>query len=594
LYSGNDALNIEMTEEVIGFEYQNAYDLSKYAFDKLISTLNIDFCGLRFGTVCGISRQQRSELLLNSMVKSAVETKTVKILNPKAKRSVLALNDLVHVITRMLEVAPPSGFYNLASYSMSIGEFGKKVAEQLQVKIVNMPDTGTYNFSVESTKIVNALGPVFQKSLTELISDLAEYYQNQLSKTFHDVLIASEAKSCLACGSHALEEITDLGAQPHANDFSENGALKFTEELVLLGCRECGHAQQGVFVKPEILFSDYHYASGTSGTLKKYFRSFADSLAAMHDKESEILEVACNDGSFLEALLESGFSHLEGVDPAENIVKIASLKGLTVKADFFNMAYAARCTKKYDLIIGQNVCAHTPDPLDLLRAAQSILKDDGEIKIQTSQANMLFNGEFDTIYHEHYSFFSAHSMCALAKRAGLVVCDVSYPDIHGTSFLFTLKKQGQANHNVEDRLAFEVGAGLLSGRCFREFDVLARDRVSEYRAHMINWRAQGRCVVGVGAAAKAVTFFNFAEVFPDKIVDEATLKLGRFFPGSQVRVEALASVKACPLGTVFVIGAWNFYAELREKIMQIRGEDGREDIYVRYLPKVEVMECYLI
>ena len=188
LYSGNDSPSHVITEDVIGFQYQNAYDLSKYAFDKLISTLNIDYCGLRFGTVCGTSDRQRHELLLNSMVRSAVTTGQVNVSNPQARRSVLAMNDLVATIDRMLDVVPDAGFYNLASYSMSIGEFGEAVARQLGARIVEMPGTGTYNFSVESTRICTVLGRPLQTSLPDLIDELAAFYEADIKddtcKTF--------------------------------------------------------------------------------------------------------------------------------------------------------------------------------------------------------------------------------------------------------------------------------------------------------------------------------------------------------------------------------------------------------------------------
>ncbi len=226
-----------------------------------------------------------------------------------------------------------------------------------------------------------------------------------------------------------------------------------------------------------------------------------------------------------------------------------------------------------------------------MSAAAKVLNPDGEIHIQTSQANMLFNGEFDTIYHEHYSFFSAHSMQALAKRAGLVLCRLSFPDIHGTSFRFVLKRIGHAEPSVTERLDYERVHGLLDGRCFKQFSTLAENRVETYRKHMKQWHAQKRTVVGVGVAAKSVTFFNYAGVFPDHVVDEAPLKIGRFLPGSKVRVTATPAVADLPMGTIFVIGAWNFYAELKEKISKIRGAKGKGDAYVRYLPELEIQEC---
>ena len=176
LYSGNEAPSQVITEDVIGFQYQNAYDLSKYAFDKLISTLGINFCGLRFGTVCGTSRHQRHELLLNSMVRSAVTTGVVNVSNPQARRSVLAMNDLVESIECMIRVVPEAGFYNLASYSMGIGEFGAAVASHLGAQVVEQPGTGTYTFSVDSSKLCKALGRPLQTTLPDLIDELAAYY----------------------------------------------------------------------------------------------------------------------------------------------------------------------------------------------------------------------------------------------------------------------------------------------------------------------------------------------------------------------------------------------------------------------------------
>lgn len=397
--------------------------------------------------------------------------------------------------------------------------------------------------------------------------------------------------SCLACGSHDLVDLIDLGVQPHANDFSDTRQLKFRESLRLRGCAHCGHAQQAVFVRPEILFADYHYASGTSRSLKAYFDRYAAELASQFAPDASILEVACNDGSFLDSLAAQGFGALHGVDPAANIVAGARAKGLDVDADFFNRAYAATHPRRYDLIVGQNVLAHTPDPLDLLSAAATVLNDDGEIHIQTSQANMLFNGEFDTVYHEHYSFFGAHSMRTLAQRAGLVLVRLSYPEVHGTSFRFVLKKAGPVEASVTERLAYEVDHGLLDGRCFAAFSALAENRVAAYRGHLDDWHAAGRTVVGVGVAAKSVTFFNYAGVFPDHVVDEAPLKIGKYLPGSAVRVAPVAGVADYPEGAVFVVGAWNFFTELKGKISAARGAKGARDLYVRYLPALEMQAC---
>jgi 2-polyprenyl-3-methyl-5-hydroxy-6-metoxy-1,4-benzoquinol methylase len=402
--------------------------------------------------------------------------------------------------------------------------------------------------------------------------------------------------TCLACGSISLVKLIDLGVQPHANDFSETNHLKFREPLLLMGCKECGHAQQEVFVHPEMLFIDYHYASGTSKSLKNYFDKYARDLVLEISRDSRILEIACNDGSFMESLASQGFRELKGVDPASNIVSSARSKGLNVDDDFFNSDYANRHLSvncpKYNFIVGQNVLAHTPDPLDLLKAAKLLLAPGGLIQIQTSQANMIFNGEFDTIYHEHYSFFSAHSMQRLAARAGLILVSLDYPDVHGTSFRFTLKSDGEPGISVTDRLNFEIQHGLLDGKCFKEFSKQAENRVNAYRQHIKDWHENGLTVVGVGMAAKSVTFFNYAGVFPDFVIDEAPLKVGKYLPGSNLRVQPLLEVASFPPNTVFVIGAWNFFDELKEKIKFVRGPElGHGDLFVRYLPVLEIKTC---
>jgi len=180
LYSGNESSSHLITEDLIGFQYQNAYDLSKYAFDKLISQMNVNFCGLRFGTVCGTSKNQRHELLLNSMVRSAVQKGEVQVSNPDARRSVLAMDDLLATIKGIIEVVPESGFYNLASYSMSIGQFGKAVADQLNAKINIVPGNGTYTFSVDSSKICTALERQLQTPFSSLIDELSKYYRVEI------------------------------------------------------------------------------------------------------------------------------------------------------------------------------------------------------------------------------------------------------------------------------------------------------------------------------------------------------------------------------------------------------------------------------
>lgn len=178
LYSRNPDLppSTEITEEVIGEEHQNAYDLSKFAFDKLLTKRRKNFYGLRFGTVCGTSSRPRNELLLNSMVRSAVQTGQVKVSNAQAMRSVLAMNDLIEMVYLLVQRRPAPGFYDLASYSMSIGDFGKTVAAQLRAELIEVPGQGTYSFSVSARKIYSALDYPSPTPINYLIDELKAFY----------------------------------------------------------------------------------------------------------------------------------------------------------------------------------------------------------------------------------------------------------------------------------------------------------------------------------------------------------------------------------------------------------------------------------
>jgi hypothetical protein len=155
-----------------------------------------------------------------------------------------------------------------------------------------------------------------------------------------------------------------------------------------------------------------------------------------------------------------------------------------------------------------------------------------------------------------------------------------------------LKSDGEPGISVTDRLNFEIQHGLLDGKCFKEFSKQAENRVNAYRQHIKDWHENGLTVVGVGMAAKSVTFFNYAGVFPDFVIDEAPLKVGKYLPGSNLRVQPLLEVASFPPNTVFVIGAWNFFDELKEKIKFVRGPElGHGDLFVRYLPELEIKTC---
>lgn len=401
---------------------------------------------------------------------------------------------------------------------------------------------------------------------------------------------------CLACDANSLATAIDLGRQPLANYLlKQPGEAYPVYPLGMSFCRDCGHGQLSYFVSPEELFVHYLYASGTSGSLGRYFDWFCDHTAAeFNAAEAEVLEVACNDGSLLARLAERGFKVL-GVDPATNLAEEGRRRGLDILCEFWPCPDAVG-DRKFDLVVGMNVLAHTPTPFAFLKGVERVLKDDGLCVIQTSQANMLVNGEFDTIYHEHFSFFTPHSMRMLASRAGLELRAVNLADIHGTSFIFVLAKpacrRDAASFLASGTYALEhsVSMGPIASRItgsaeqYGLFSQAAHARMAKVREIVAEHRDRGGEICFVGAAAKAITFMHAAGIRPDHVYDEAPLKIGCIVPGIDRVIEPLTAITETK-DPLVVISAWNFRDELCRKVKNIVGRD--EMSFVVYFPEVE-------
>jgi SAM-dependent methyltransferase len=396
---------------------------------------------------------------------------------------------------------------------------------------------------------------------------------------------------CLVCNSDDLHPVLDLGRQPLANYLLERPDDPFgSYPLGLMCCADCSHGQLSHFASPEDLFRHYLYASGTSGSLGKYFDWFCDETVRMFPAGSDILEIACNDGSLL-ARLQSGGFNLLGVDPASNLTVEARARGLEVIDEFWPCPDALG-GRKFDLIVGMNVAAHNPDPYAFMTGVAAALKANGVCVIQTSQANMLANGEFDTIYHEHFSFFTPNSMAVLARRAGLELRAIELVDVHGVSFAFVLAKP-DCRRDVSTylttppyglrRLPLPAGNSCPVSQ-YEAFGKAARERMARVSEICAGHRAAGRDICFVGAAAKAITFLHAAGIKPDYVYDEAPLKIGRYIPGVGAPILPLTEVVAAR-DPLIVMAAWNFREELTAKVRRLT--PGARPRFLVYFPQVE-------
>ena len=389
--------------------------------------------------------------------------------------------------------------------------------------------------------------------------------------------VPTTTPDCVVCGGPTAACL-DLGSQPLAKALlAETSEPYDAFPLGLAFCQACSHGQLTHFVAPELLFKNYLYASGTGGALNPFFTWFSKALSNALPKGSRVLEIACNDGSLLDRLRDDGFQ-VCGVDPAANLTAVAIAKGHDVRTGFFP---ETRPEGKFDAIVAMNVCAHTPGPRALMQGVKDMLAPDGAAIIQTSQAFMLLNGEFDTIYHEHYSFFTPASMRRLAESCGLTLEATQIFSVHGRSLVSILRHAEKplsrftldggppfavAWPNPEPAIMARHIDGATSAGAYQAFATQARSVMAKAQNRIAAHQTAGHSVALVGVAAKALTFITAAGSKPDIFIDEAALKVGRFVPGASRAIAPMAAAADLPAETLFMIGAWNFAEPLAAKI----------------------------
>jgi SAM-dependent methyltransferase len=228
---------------------------------------------------------------------------------------------------------------------------------------------------------------------------------------------------CRCCGANSLVPVLDLGSQPLANSYTPAPARQPTYPLELHVCRECFHNQLSVVVDPDAMFKNYLYVSGTSRTLRTHFVGLArEALRWLGPGTRRVLDLACNDGTLLESFRAQG-CEVTGVDPAVNLVDHARSKGLAVVEGYWP-AVAPQVTGPFDLISACNVLAHVFDPVSFLKSALERLSDRGMLVVEFPYArDLIRHGEWDTIYHEHLSYFLAGPFLRLIERLGATVCN---------------------------------------------------------------------------------------------------------------------------------------------------------------------------
>jgi nucleoside-diphosphate-sugar epimerase/2-polyprenyl-3-methyl-5-hydroxy-6-metoxy-1,4-benzoquinol methylase len=562
---------ISQESDSIDDAYFGNYEISMLNREKEMQLLiNTRSIGMRFGTVIGISPHPRSELLHIGMFNSAITTRCINVWNPNSARSILWYKDLENVLTLIMQNAgsiESHSIFNISSFNTSIRETAKSISEKLGCELNILHTNSSLGFHCSNSKFSAEFDYKFIGTNDTIADDFLKNKDKFVDSIKNPV---GKHVTCLVCNSILLNPILDLGSQPLANDFADTPGSSERFPLVMNGCERCYHRQLNYFVDRERLFKNYIYESGTSKTLRDYFTTFAELYTSKLGKNNTVLEIACNDGFQLDEFKKRGWKTY-GVDAAENIVPIARNKGHIVHCGFWGKD-PVDVNITPDLIVAENVLAHVNNPIDFLNTCVSFMNDKTLLVIQTSQANIFTNNEFDTIYHEHISFFTIRSMKKAVERVGCHIESIYKPSIHGTSYVFEIRK-GLKTLDLP-LLRQEDADGMYTETFYENYANNVSNIKLKTTSILSDYASKNYEIIAYGAAAKGNTFLNYvfdsdnlASIIPKSIIDDSSVKQNRFLPGLNVIVKDISILKNYhKKQLVVIVTAWNFFDEIYSRI----------------------------
>ena len=385
--------------------------------------------------------------------------------------------------------------------------------------------------------------------------------------------------SCRHCGSPLEHEVIDLGHQPPSNAYltPEQLALpEVTYPLKVFVCSHCWLVQLPAHAAAEELFTaDYAYFSSTSSSWRAHAERF---VAAAVERlglgpESLVVELASNDGYLLQYVQKRGIPCL-GIEPTHATAEAARAKGISTVERFFGVALAEEL-EPADLVVANNVLAHVPDINDFMAGIARLLKPTGRASIEFPHLLRLLGGnQFDTIYHEHYSYLSLGTVARIAGAIGLDVVDVEELPTHGGSLRVWLAHQGSTEPmaSVATVLTAEAEAGLETLDAYADFQQRAEAAKNGLLKFLLKANNDGELVLGYGAAAKGSTMLNYAGIGPDllqAVADKATSKQNKFMPGSHIRIITPSEMVRRNPSTILLL-PWNLIGEMRVKLPEFQ------------------------
>ena len=403
--------------------------------------------------------------------------------------------------------------------------------------------------------------------------------------------------NCRNCKTK-IKEFFSLGQMPPINSFLRKEDIENEKKFNLsVGfCPKCFLVQLIDIIPPEDLFNDYIYFSSTSKYFLEHCKEVADNLTKKLklNKESLVLEIASNDGAQLQYFKELGISVL-GVDPAENIAKVANEKGIKTIAEFFNYDFAKKLKEdkiEADLIFGANVLAHVPEIVDFVKGVKEVLKPNGTAVFEFPYVKGLMENKFDIIYHEHVFYYSLIALINLFRTAGMEIYDVKMTPMQGGSLMIFAANTGvfKISENIINLKAEEIKNGFDKIETYKKIN----ENVSKLKNDIIGLlnklKSEGKKIAAYSAPAKGnilLNYFGIGQNYLDFIVDKSKAKQGLYTPGTHMLVYPLEKINQEKPDYLLVL-CWNISDEVINMI-ELKNFRDRGGKFIVPVPDVKII-----
>jgi len=411
----------------------------------------------------------------------------------------------------------------------------------------------------------------------------------------------SQSLQCRFCGSDLSRSFCDLGMSPLSNAFVKETSLASMERFYPLHayvCESCLLVQLKAFSSPEEIFDDYAYFSSYSESWLRHCKKYTEYMTERFnlDETHQVIEIASNDGYLLKYFKDVNIPVL-GIEPAENVALVAQQQGVKTVVKFFGTETAnelAAADTRADLLLGNNVLAHVPDLNDFVSGLKILLKPTGVITMEFPHLlKLIEENQFDTIYHEHFSYFSFHTVKKIFAHHGLILFDVEELPTHGGSIrIFAQHDETgirSVDPHVEEMLKKEDTFGINDLNTYDNFFEQVRQTKNALLEFLINAKREKKSVVGYGAAAKGNTLLNYCCIrtdYLDYTVDLSPHKQGMYLPGTHIPIYSPDKVKETRPDYILIL-PWNIKDEIIEQMSYVCEWNAK---FVIPIPQVKVIE----